>query len=58
MFNHTVIFWTNPSIEGAADELLAAMEGLREIPEVLHLSLGKPFQPSTPAKGNVDQRCA
>ena len=56
MFNHTVIFWTNPAIEGAADELLAAMVNLNDIPGILHVSYGKPFVPLQPPSPNVDQR--
>jgi hypothetical protein len=43
MFNHTVVFWTNPAIEGAVEELLGLFEGLRQIPEVLHLGIGRPY---------------
>jgi hypothetical protein len=42
MFSHVVIFWTNPEIPNAADELLAGMEKfLKPIPGVLHFHAGK-----------------
>lgn len=56
MFNHTVIFWTNPDLEGAADEMLEALSALRNIPGVVHISSGKKFIPSKPPKGTVDMR--
>ncbi len=56
MLNHTVIFWVNPEIPGAADELLATFEGLRQIPGVLHLSYGKKLETTRPQKPTVDQR--
>jgi hypothetical protein len=42
MFSHVVIFWTDPSIPTAADDLLAGMDQyLRPIPGVLHYHAGK-----------------
>lgn len=42
MFSHVVIFWTNPAIATAADELVAGAERyLKPIPGVLHFHVGK-----------------
>ncbi len=42
MFSHVVIFWTDPAIPTAADELLAGMEQyLRPIPGALFFHTGK-----------------
>ena len=42
MFSHIVIFWTDPAIPTAADELIAgANEYLKPIPGVLHFHVGK-----------------
>ena len=42
MFSHVVIFWTDPNLPGAADELIAAAnELLRPIPGILHFHVGK-----------------
>jgi stress responsive alpha/beta barrel protein len=42
MFSHVVIFWTDPSIPTAADELMAgANQYLRSIPGVLQFHVGK-----------------
>ena len=42
MFSHVVIFWTNPALPDAADELLAgANKYLKAIPGVLHFHVGK-----------------
>ena len=42
MFSHVVIFWTNPEIPDAADQLLAGCEEyLRPIPGVLHFHAGR-----------------
>ncbi len=58
MFNHTVVFWTDPAIPHAADELLALLEPLRDIPGVTHLGCGKCYQPEDgrTQKATVDQR--
>jgi hypothetical protein len=53
MFSHVVIFWTDPSIPTAADELLAGMEQyLRPIPGSLHFHIGKMVPSERPV---VDQ---
>ena len=42
MFSHVVIFWTDPGIPTAADELIAgANKYLRSVPGVLHFHVGK-----------------
>jgi hypothetical protein len=42
MFSHVVIFWTDPAIPTAADELIAGAEKyLKPIPGVLHYHVGK-----------------
>ena len=42
MFSHIVIFWTDPTIPTAADELIAAAEKyLRPIPGVLSFHVGR-----------------
>ena len=42
MFSHVVIFWTEPAIPSAADELIAgANKYLKPIPGVLHFHVGK-----------------
>jgi hypothetical protein len=42
MFSHIVIFWTNPALPSAADELIAAANRfLKPIPGVLHFHVGK-----------------
>ena len=42
MFSHVVIFWTNPEIPTAADDLIEGMERyLRPISGVLHFHCGK-----------------
>lgn len=42
MFSHIVIFWTNPALPDAADELVAgANKYLKAIPGVLHFHVGK-----------------
>lgn len=42
MFSHVVIFWTNPSIPNAVDELIAgAHKYLKPIPNTLHFHVGK-----------------
>ena len=42
MFSHVVIFWTNPDIPDAADQLVAGCEKyLRPIPGVLHFHVGR-----------------
>ncbi len=42
MFSHIVIFWTNPSLPHAADELVAgANKYLRAIPGLLQFHVGK-----------------
>ena|SRR5271165_4122992 len=42
MFSHVVIFWTDPSIPNAADELVRGAEKyLRPIPGALHFHVGK-----------------
>jgi hypothetical protein len=42
MFSHVVIFWTNPEIPNAADDLLAgANRYLKDIPGVLSFHVGK-----------------
>jgi hypothetical protein len=56
MFNHTVIFWTNPAIEGAAEELLVAFECLHRIPGVIHVGYGTPYDGPLTQKPTVDRR--
>jgi len=42
MFSHIVIFWTDPAIATAADELIAgANQYLKPLPGVLHFHVGK-----------------
>ena len=42
MFSHVVIFWTEPSMPTAADELIAgANQYLKSIPGVLHFHVGR-----------------
>ena len=42
MFSHVVVFWTDPSQPGAADELIAGADRyLRSIPGVLQFHVGK-----------------
>jgi hypothetical protein len=42
MFSHIVVFWTDPAIPNAADELLAgANQHLPSIPGILHFHAGK-----------------
>jgi hypothetical protein len=42
MFSHIVIFWTDPKLPNAAEELLAgANQYLRPIPGALHFHAGK-----------------
>lgn len=42
MFSHIVIFWTNPEIPSAADELIAgAQRYLRAVPGALHFHVGR-----------------
>ena len=42
MFSHIVIFWTEPTIPTAADELVAgANEYLKSIPGILHFHVGR-----------------
>jgi len=42
MFSHIVIFWTDPAIPNAADELIAGAEQyLRPIPGALHFHVGR-----------------
>ena len=42
MFSHVVIFWTDPAIPTAADELIeAANQYLKPIPGVLHFHVGR-----------------
>ena len=42
MFSHVVIFWTDPTKPGAADDLLAgANKYLKAIPGVLHFHVGR-----------------
>ena len=42
MFSHIVIFWTEPSVPTAADELVAgANEYLKSIPGILHFHVGR-----------------
>jgi hypothetical protein len=42
MFSHCVIFWTDPKIPNAADELVAgANKFLKPIPGTLHFHVGK-----------------
>jgi hypothetical protein len=42
MFSHIVVFWTNPALPGAADELLAgANQLLKDIPGVAQFYAGK-----------------
>jgi hypothetical protein len=41
-FSHIVIFWTDPTVPTAADELIAgANKYLKPIPGVLHFHVGK-----------------
>ena len=42
MFSHVVVFWTNPSIPGAADDLIAgANKFLKPIPGILNYHVGR-----------------
>jgi hypothetical protein len=42
MFSHVVIFWTEPTKPGAADELIAgANKYLTRIPGIVHFHVGK-----------------
>ena len=41
MFSHVVIFWTDPTIPTAADELVAGTKILKGIPGVQQLHAGK-----------------
>jgi len=42
MLSHIVIFWTNPEMPGAADELIAgAHKHLKVIPGATHFHVGK-----------------
>lgn len=42
MFSHVVIFWTDPTRPGAADELVAGgKKYLMSIPGVLHFHMGR-----------------
>jgi hypothetical protein len=42
MFSHIVIFWTDPAMPTAADELIAAANKyLKPIPGVLHFHVGR-----------------
>jgi hypothetical protein len=42
MFSHIVIFWTDPALSTAADDLIAgAIKYLRPIEGVLHFHVGK-----------------
>ncbi len=42
MFSHIVIFWTDPAIPTAPDQLMAGAEKyLKPIPGVLHFHVGK-----------------
>jgi hypothetical protein len=42
MFSHIVIFWTDPALPHAAEELVAgANRYLKDIPGVLHFHVGK-----------------
>ena len=42
MFSHIVIFWTDPNLPKAADDLIAgAQKYLRPIPGALHFHVGK-----------------
>lgn len=42
MFSHIVIFWTDPDVPNAADELIAGAERyLRAIPGVQHFHIGR-----------------
>jgi hypothetical protein len=42
MFSHVVIFWTDPAIPTAADELIAGAEQyLKAIPGIAHFHVGK-----------------
>lgn len=53
MFSHIVIFWTDPEIPKAVEELIAgANEYLKPIPGVLHFHVGKMAQSHRPV---VDQ---
>jgi hypothetical protein len=45
MFSHVVIFWTDPAIPNAADELIAGAY-LKPIPGCLHFHVGK-WSPAT-----------
>ena len=41
-FSHVVIFWTDPAIPNAADELIAgANQYLKDLPGILHFHVGK-----------------
>jgi hypothetical protein len=53
MFSHIVIFWTDPAIPNAADELVAgAVKYLKDIPGVQHFHVGKMASSQRPV---VDQ---
>ena len=53
MFSHIVIFWTDPEIPTAADDLIAAANKyLKPIPGVLHFHVGKMARSHRPV---VDQ---
>lgn len=42
MFSHVVIFWTDPNLPSAADELVAgANQFLKSIPGIRHFHVGK-----------------
>jgi hypothetical protein len=42
MFSHVVIFWTDPAISNAADELVQGAERyLRSIPGIRHFHVGR-----------------
>ena len=41
MFSHIVVFWTDPALPGAADEIVTGANKLESIPGVLHLHAGK-----------------
>lgn len=42
MFSHVVIFWTDPKLPAAADEVLAGAERyLKGIPGIVHFHAGK-----------------
>ncbi len=53
MFSHVVIFWTDPAVANAEEELLAGMERyLKPIPGVLHFHCGRMARSHRPV---VDQ---